>query len=319
MIAVDTVYHPLNFGVPVRTSRDLLRSKPTWYIRLTDTTSGKFGLGEVSIIEGLSVESSKEIEVELHALRTGRKPPNPELFLHLPALRFGLEVAQASLHEEDAFRLFNSPFTLGKAAIPINGLVWMNTSPLMLNEAREKILEGFKCMKFKVGALEFEEELKLLESIRNEFGDSIEIRLDANGGFTDRNPLEKLKTLSAFKIHSIEQPIKAGRISEMADLVQQSPIPIALDEELIGLDNFESKQELISAIQAPYIILKPSLLGGWKACDEWVELIEANGGSWWATSALESNIGLNGFQQKRTRFHKVWVPENYTPTTLTRH
>lgn len=297
MIQVRSTYHPLHFRKPARTSRNVLTSKPSWFIELFDPESGKRGIGEVSIIEGLSVESSKDVGGALQSLVAGEIPADPELFKAYPAVRFALEVAQASLREENSFHLFNTPFSNGELPIPINGLVWMNQADEMLDEARQKISNGFHCMKFKVGALDFKEELQLLETIRKEFGEKVEIRVDANGGFTDRNPLEKLKTLSQFDIHSIEQPIAAGRIDEMADLVQATPIPIALDEELIGIHELEGKQNLIRAIQPQYVILKPSLIGGWKSSEEWINAIEDIGGSWWATSALESNIGLNAIAQ----------------------
>lgn len=297
MIQVRSTYHPLHFRKPVRTSRNVLTSKPTWFIELVDPESKESGIGEVSIIEGLSLESRMDIEGALQRLIAGETPPDPELFKAYPALRFALELAQASLREENSFQLFNTPFSKGELPIPINGLVWMNKADEMLEEARQKIADGFHCMKFKVGALDFKEELQLLETIRKEFGDQVEIRVDANGGFTDRNPLEKLKILSQFHIHSIEQPIVAGRTAEMAKLVQASPIPIALDEELIGIHEMDAKLILIQTIQPQYVILKPSLIGGWKASEEWIHVIEEHGGSWWATSALESNIGLNAIAQ----------------------
>jgi L-alanine-DL-glutamate epimerase-like enolase superfamily enzyme len=193
--------------------------------------------------------------------------------------------------------LFPSIFTNGKTGIPINGLVWMGDKAFMQKQIREKIESNYHCIKLKIGALNFETELAIIKEIRREFSaNEIEIRLDANGGFQPENALEKLKKLAVYDIHSIEQPIKQGLFEKMAQLCEQSPIPIVLDEELIGIESAD-KEFVIAKIKPAYIILKPSLLGGFKQSEEWIRLAEKHHVKWWVTSALESNIGLNAIAQ----------------------
>jgi len=194
--------------------------------------------------------------------------------------------------------LFYSEFTKGKQSIPINGLVWMGDKEFMKRQIKEKLAAGFSCIKMKIGAIDFETEIDLLKSIRKEFSATeIELRVDANGGFTPKNALEKLKRLSELEIHSIEQPIKQGQFEEMAMLCEKTPLPIALDEELIGVFSIERKRKIIQTIQPQFIILKPSLVGGFKGSEEWIELANSHNIAWWITSALESNVGLNAIAQ----------------------
>ena len=207
-------------------------------------------------------------------------------------------MALQSLDSKDPFVLFPSHFTDGKAGIPINGLIWMGEKSFMKEQIEDKIQQGFSCIKLKIGAIDFDAEMELLRYIRKEFSaKEIELRVDANGAFQPENALEKLKRLSDLSLHSIEQPIRQGQYKEMAKLCKETPLPIALDEELIGVFNTSDKENLIEEIKPQYIILKPSLIGGFQGTKEWVNLAEKNQIGWWITSALESNIGLNAIAQ----------------------
>ena len=299
MIAAKTHKYILNFKNPSGTSRGVLRTKETWFIVLKK--GGKVGIGETGLFRGLSIDDVPNYEEKLQWVC---KNINLELdFLlkelcEFPSIQFGLEQAFLSLESQSKFDLFPSDFTLGKESIPINGLVWMGDISFMKQQIKEKLQTGFTCIKMKIGAINFETELALLKSIRKEFSASeIELRVDANGAFKPKEALEKLKHLSELEIHSIEQPIKQGQFQEMADLCEKTPIPIALDEELIGVFSSEEKRKLIETIHPQYIILKPSLIGGFARSKEWINLAAQNNAGWWITSALESNIGLNAIAQ----------------------
>ena len=215
-----------------------------------------------------------------------------------PSIQFGLEQALSSFQSEDTFSLFPSKFTRGEDAISINGLIWMGDKSFMEKQIKEKLATGFTTIKLKIGAIDFKAELNLLKAIRTEFStDEIELRVDANGAFTPEDALEKLKHLSDLELHSIEQPIKAGQIEEMAKLCSVTPLPIALDEELIGVLHIADKERLIEKIKPQFIILKPSLIGGFNGSDQWIKIAEEQQIGWWITSALESNIGLNAIAQ----------------------
>ncbi|VAW23300.1 O-succinylbenzoate synthase, partial [hydrothermal vent metagenome] len=206
--------------------------------------------------------------------------------------------ALLSVKSNDVFNLFPSSFTKGKGNIAINGLIWMGDKSFMQKQIKEKLKSGFTTIKLKIGAIDFKSELDLLKSIRNEFSvDEIELRVDANGAFNPKYALEKLKQLSDFGLHSIEQPIKANQWQSMATLCKETPLPIALDEELIGIFERSEKEKMMQIIDPQYIILKPSLIGGIQGTNEWIELAEKQGARWWITSALESNIGLNAIAQ----------------------
>lgn len=257
------------------------------------------GIGECAPLKGLSIDDRPDFEDKLNEtcllLNKGDFPTDLHLF---PSIMFGLEMAQMDLKNGGERVLFTSPFTEGTDSIRINGLVWMGGLEFMKQQIKEKIAKGFRCIKLKIGALNFDEELGLIKEVRKEFGtDDIEIRVDANGAFTPKEAPYKLKRLAELKLHSIEQPIRAGQWDEMASLCSQSPLPIALDEELIGVHSPEDKKRLLSFIRPQYIILKPGLLGGFAASKEWINIAEANNAGWWVTSALESNIGLNAIAQ----------------------
>lgn len=289
----------LAFKRPSGTSRGVLTQKETWFIMIEK--SGKIGIGECGILRGLSFDDVPDFEEKLKwaclNIHLGKDFLWNELKLY-PSIQFGIEQAFLSYHAQTTFELQPSLFTQGKVGIPINGLVWMGDKEFMRAQIEEKLQAGFHCIKLKIGAIDFDSELALLKSIRNRFSPSeIEIRVDANGAFKPEDALEKLKQLSDFELHSIEQPIPQGNLEFMAELCKKTPLPVALDEELIGVTDRVEKQHIIAAIQPQYIILKPSLIGGYQGSREWIEIAETNNCGWWITSALESNVGLNAIAQ----------------------
>ena len=299
MIKATYKKHILNFKNPSGTSRGVLRTKKTWFILLEE--NGKTGVGETGLFRGLSIDDVPNYKEKLiwvcNNINKGEEWLLKELF-EFPSIQFGLEQAFLSLRSKDSFELFPSEFTKGNESISINGLVWMGDKEFMKTQIKEKLKTGFSCIKMKIGAIDFDTEIALLKSIRNEFSaNEIELRVDANGAFTKENALEKLSVLSALDLHSIEQPIKQGQLEEMAFLCEKTPLPIALDEELIGVFAVSDKKTLLDTIQPQYIILKPSLVGGIAGSKEWISIAENNNIDWWITSALESNIGLNAIAQ----------------------
>jgi len=294
-------YHKyiLDFKKPSGTSRGVLTQKETWFVIIHEV--GKQGIGECGIFRGLSIDDRPDYEAKLKwackNINLGLDILVSEL-VELPSIQFGLEMAFLSLNAKDKFTLFPSKFTDGKADIPINGLVWMGDAPFMKQQIAYKLEQGFNCIKMKIGAIDFKTEIELLKSIRQEFSvNDIELRVDANGAFLPDEALEKLKILSEFELHSIEQPIKQGQFEAMSRLCEKSPLDIALDEELIGIFDVTKKQELLLTINPKYIILKPSLIGGIKGSTEWINMAQKQNINWWITSALESNVGLNAIAQ----------------------
>ena len=290
--------HVLKFKSPSGTSRGVLKTKDSWFIVIRD--QDRIGVGECSLIEGLSPDPLQTFEKTLNEVCKNIKFGLDYFYEKLssyPSILFGLETAYLSLKSASPFLLFKSSFTKHAANIPINGLVWMGEKKFMQTQILEKIKSGFDCIKIKIGALDFETEIALLKNVRKEFSEKdIEIRVDANCAFSFDNALEKLKYLSDFSLHSIEQPIETGQWENMAYLCENSPLDIALDEELIGLPN-DDKDKMVSAINPKYIILKPSLIGGIKQSEEWISVAKKNNIQWWVTSALESNVGLNAISQ----------------------
>ncbi len=301
---LEATYIPyrLHFKRPAKTSRDTLQYRDVWYLKVSEKHHPDvIGWGECAPLSGLSIETPTQITKALPDLcRSVNQYPDllSGKLDHLPSLNFALEQALIDLSKGGKRILFPSKFTDGKEQITINGLVWMGSPQYMIDQINEKIHQGFKTIKLKIGGIDFRDEIAILQELRNTFGyDEIEIRLDANGAFDIDDALNKMETLADFHIHSIEQPIRAGQWEEMAELCRYSPIPIALDEELIGLTDRDEKQELLETILPSYIILKPSLLGGFQHCADWIEVAESINTGWWATSALESNIGLNAIAQ----------------------
>ncbi|WP_430409091.1 o-succinylbenzoate synthase [Kordia sp.] len=291
--------HILDFKRPSGTSRGILKQKETWFIHLTD--GEKQGIGECGILRSLSIDDVPNYEEKLRwaceNIHLGKDALLKELRT-FPSIQFGVEQAFLSLGAETPFLLHPSKFTQGKEAIDINGLIWMGEADFMKSQIKDKLEAGFSCIKMKIGAIDFETELELLHSIRNEYSvHDIELRVDVNGAFTPSTALEKLQRLAEFELHSIEQPIKQGQHEEMAKLCEITPLPIALDEELIGIFDRENKKKILETIQPQYIILKPSLVGGYTGSSEWISLAKKQNIDWWITSALESNIGLNAIAQ----------------------
>ncbi|HBR52711.1 MAG TPA: o-succinylbenzoate synthase [Flavobacteriaceae bacterium] len=291
--------YTLQFKKPAGTSRGTLQTKETWFLTIVD--GNRWGIGECGMFRGLSADDVPDFEQKLQwtceHISKGEQALYDALSAY-PAIQIGVETAFKSLAALNPFQIFSSEFSLGNQSIPINGLVWMGDRDFMKQQISEKLKAGFKCIKMKIGAIDFDKELALLKMIRELYSPSeIELRVDANGAFSPSEALEKLKILSDLQIHSIEQPIQQGQWQEMARLCEESPLPIALDEELIGVTLSEEKEELLQTIQPQYIILKPTLVGGFRSCDEWIRLSESQGAGWWITSALESNIGLNAIAQ----------------------
>ena len=294
-------YHKylLHFKQPSVTSRGVMTQKETWFIVLDK--DGKKGIGECGLLRGLSVDDRPDYEEKLQwtcdNIHLGLEKLWRKL-LEFPSIQFGLEMAFQSLKSETSFALFPSCFMNGQKSISINGLVWMGDEANMQQQIEEKLAQGYKCIKLKIGALDFEKELNLLRSIRENYDEhTIEIRVDANGAFQKETALDKLDQLNQFKLHSIEQPIAKRQASCMAKLCRLTRFPIALDEELIGVFTLKDKDALLQKIKPHYIILKPSFVGGFRGTQEWILVAQKHNIGWWITSALESNIGLNAIAQ----------------------
>ena len=270
------------------------------YFIFLKTQNGEISIGECSPISGLSIDPINDFEQTLGRLCEAIEN-NIEKSIKLdlyPSIQFGLEQAKKGLKKGNQM-FFSSPFVEGKKGIPINGLVWMGDFSFMNKQIRQKIEQGYKCIKIKIGAHNWKDERRLLSKLRDEYSkDDLEIRVDANGAFAIEDAPTKLKELKTLDIHSIEQPIPTGYWQEMAKLCENPELlPIALDEEIIGNKTKEEKRSLLTIIKPRYIIIKPSLLGGWGKSDEWINLAEELGIQWWVTSALESNVGLNAIAQ----------------------
>ncbi|MBE0393305.1 o-succinylbenzoate synthase [Flavobacterium sp. PL002] len=298
---MKATYHKyiLDFKHPSGTSRGVLTQKETWFIVLEK--DGKKGIGECGILRGLSIDDRPDYESKLQWTCNNIHLGENQLWealIEFPSIQFGVEMAFQSLLSENPFLLFPSPFTEGSKSILINGLVWMGEPLFMKQQIEEKLAQGFHCVKLKIGAIDFDKELQLLSYIRENFtAEEVEIRVDANGAFDINKALSKITQLTEFKIHSIEQPIQKNNTDSMAELCKITPLPIALDEELIGVFNYDEKEALLVKIKPQFIILKPSFIGGYKGTQEWISLAEKHDVGWWITSALESNIGLNAIAQ----------------------
>jgi o-succinylbenzoate synthase len=291
----------LHFKKPAGTSRGVYTQRKSWFIHLSSTEfPERIGIGECAPLPNLSCDDVPEYEEVLsnacqRFMETGSI--DIEGLRNYPSILFGLETALRQ-YQANSTALWDTPFSRSEVGIPINGLIWMGSYKEMIEQVEAKIKAGFRCIKLKIGAIDFEEELNILRIIRQHFtAKEIELRVDANGAFSPFDAMDKLKHLAELDLHSIEQPIRAGQWEEMARLTSSTPLPIALDEELIGCNQPEKKAELLTAIQPQYIILKPSLHGGIQGGEEWIKEAEKRQIGWWITSALESNIGLNAIAQ----------------------
>ncbi|NDK56388.1 o-succinylbenzoate synthase [Pontibacter sp. BT213] len=302
--------YTLHFKFDARTSRGAITQHQVYYIKLWDAAAPTIvGIGECAPLAGLSIDHRPDMEQKLTEVCKHINALQPEtielpaltqqLDLHgWPALRFALETAWFDLVNGGNRLIYNNDFISGKTGIPINGLVWMGDKEFMQQQITQKLAQGYSCLKLKIGGLDFATELALLERIREAASEQeLTIRVDANGAFTPDEAFKKLERLARYHIHSIEQPIKQGQWQAMAELCAYSPVPIALDEELIGVQNSERQQKMLDTIKPQYIILKPTLVGGLEASAAWITLAENRNIGWWMTSALESNIGLNAISQ----------------------
>jgi len=301
----------LEFLFNAGTSRGVLTHRKTWFIKAYNQENLTIhGIGEAGPLSGLSIDDIPDFEFRLknELLKLSKSEmPSSEAGIYnlaknvdssLPSVRFGVETALFDLYYGGKKKYFINQFYEEEKPIWINGLVWMGESKLMLKRLKEKLASGFTCVKFKIGAINFEDEMRLLETTRKKYTPSkLELRVDANGAFLYDDVGEILNRLKTLGVHSIEQPIKAGQPELMAELCRNTPIPIALDEELIGVSDYQAKADLLQKIKPQFIILKPSLLGGFASCLEWIKIAKELNIGWWLTSALESNIGLNAICQ----------------------
>ena len=292
--------YSLQFKKPGGTSRGVLYEKPT-YVFIGEDADGRKAFGECNLFSGLGSDDRPGYEEKLQEVCMQLNESGTcdvSQLVEWPSIVMGVETLLRDRDNGFHQIIFNSSFVHDEKSIPINGLIWMGSKTAMLQQVEEKIKDGFSCLKLKIGAIDFKSELEILRFIRDRFSATeLQIRVDANGAFDIKDALIKLEQLSAFDIHSIEQPIRAGQWQEMAALAEQSPVPVALDEELIGIYTLAEKEKMIRTISPTYLILKPALAGGFVGCDEWIGLAAKYNIGWWITSALESNIGLNAIAQ----------------------
>lgn len=310
--------YDLRFKRPAKTSRAELTTRTVWFLFLEK--DGITGVGECAPLSGLSKESPAQVEQLLDQISAAPNDfvAHPELTVKIPSVCCALETAWLDLMNGGNQKIFPSDFSNGNSGIPVNGLIWMGNVDFMVQQVHDKIKAGHHCIKLKIGGINFESELKILKALRNQYNpDEIIIRLDANGAFSSEEALYKLEELAPFQIHSIEQPIAAGNWKELASICRESPIPVALDEELIGIHDKKNKSQLLDFIKPSFLILKPSLHGGFSGCTEWIELANQHLTGWWITSYLESNIGLNAiaqwaFHQKAAGYQGLGTGALYT-------
>lgn len=290
----ERVFH---FKQPAGTSRGIYTTRKSWMVEIEE--NGRIGRGECAPLPDLSCDAQPDYAEVLRGFCDEVEQSGSidhEAMRDYPSMLFGLETAMLNLQRGE--QLFDTAFCRGEQGIPINGLVWMGTYEEMLSRMEEKLSQGFRCVKLKVGAIDFDQELDMVRRIRERFSrQEVELRLDANGGFKPDEALYRLELLSQYGIHSIEQPIKQKQWSLMAELCRDAPLPIALDEDLIGVNDPETKRLMLRIIKPAYIVLKPSLHGGMIGCKEWIDIARGEGIGSWITSALESNIGLNAIAQ----------------------
>lgn len=293
------IRYVLNFKQPAGTSRGVLRTKETFFVVLEE--DGKRGIGECGILRGLSADDVPDYESRLDDLCRGIEKGVLHWYNELmayPSIQFGLEQAFRDLNTPEPLSFFDTFFARGEEGQSINGLIWMGDAGFMQEQIEKRLEEGFSCLKMKIGAIDWQEELRILKSIRQRFShETLELRVDANGGFTPEEAPGVLKELTSLQVHSIEQPIKSGQWEKMTELCRNTSVPIALDEELIGIHNRKDRQQMLDEIRPQYIILKPSFIGGWRGSRDWIDRADKAGIGWWVTSALESNIGLNAIAE----------------------
>ncbi len=308
MLQANYIPHTLKFIIPGGTSRGVLKEKSSWYIQIFEKENPDIiGVGECSILPKLSIDDRPDYLDKLEEVCNNINLYQSEYYHELkdwPSIRFAVEMALLDLKNKGRKQIFNTEFYWGNKNIPINGLIWMGDIGYMKSQLSNKLKEGFNCIKIKIGAIDFDKEIALIKEIRNTYSaKEIEIRVDANGAFSPHEALNKMEQLYKLDIHSIEQPIKANQWKQMAEICEKSPLPVALDEELIGVNDVDQKKAMLEQINPAYIILKPSLVGGFKASEEWINIAEELNIRWWATSALEGNVGLNAIAQWTSTFN----------------
>jgi o-succinylbenzoate synthase len=324
--------HQLKFKQAAKTSRGAYTHRTIYLLKIHNANNPSIvGTGECAPLQGLSIDDVEDYEIQLYKLvkQINNNKADNFNFSKFPSIKFGLETALLDLKNRGKKIIFQNLYAIGRMGLPINGLIWMNDFEKMKTEAQEKIEKGFECIKIKVGAIDFKKECQLLEFIRKQNGgENLILRLDANGAFKPKEALKKIETLSEFNIHSIEQPIKTKQWDLMAELCLNSPIPIALDEELIGIHEESDMIQLLDHIKPKYLVFKPNLLGGFVQTDLWIKHAEERKIAWWLTSALESNIGLNAIAQYAANFsHQLHsglgtgqlYTSNFTPFTNIKH
>lgn len=304
MIQFSFKKHTLQFNFAAKTSRGTLNTHNVFYIFAKDVENNLCGIGEAAPLVGLSLDDRDDFEAQLAqiCLKISGKDNEAAILKEIvlpefPSVYFAVETALADLKNGGRKIIFDNAFANKKASLPINGLVWMSEIEAMRTQAEQKIAEGFDCIKFKIGALNYDNELQLLIELRKKYGDKITLRVDANGAFSFAEAKKVLLDLKKLDVHSIEQPIATEHWDEMSELCSETPVPIALDEELIGIFDSQSKFTLLEYIAPQFIILKPTLLGGFAQTNMWIKMAKSLKINFWLTSALESNIGLNAIAQ----------------------
>lgn len=299
MLQAQYSSYRLNLRFEARTSRATMHHKDTWFIRIFDDSEpDTFGIGECALFRGLSADDCSDYELRLaRVCRDIVSLTDPE-DIGMSSIAFGVETALQNLRNAVPGIVYPGKWAGGESSITINGLVWMGSAELMMQRLSRKLDQGFKCIKLKIGGIDFQRELELLDFVRSAWpAEKVQLRLDANGAFSTRDALHKLERLAYYDIHSIEQPVKPGQPQAMREICRNSPIPVALDEELIGSRKYDAQARMLDAIMPQYVILKPSLCGGFQASNRWIALARQRDIGWWATSAMESDIGLNAIAQ----------------------
>lgn len=322
MYKIQIIKKTFAFSFEAKTSRGAMPDRTCWFLKINSHDQPEiFGTGEIAPLPGLSLENDYQVENELKILKSTIESCAKTLTADVDlmevqfalnqfssSVRFAAGMALLDLHHGGIRKIFDCSFLSGEP-LPINGLIWMADIPVMLQQAHTKIREGFDCIKFKVGGLNFEDECRLLKEIRRNYSpEQLTIRLDANGAFGLKDVNQKLEKLAAFSIHSIEQPLKPADWLLKPGLLKDPPIPVALDEQLIGQFSDHQKQTLLKELKPDYLVLKPGLIGGFTETRDWISLAESNQIGWWITSALESPVGLNAIAQFTSTYHPI-IPQ----------
>jgi len=299
MLQAEYCSYRLDLRFEARTSRTSMHHKDTYFIKIFDDAEPEvYGIGECALFRGLSADDCSDYELRLAGVcRDIVSLTDPE-DIGMSSIAFGVETAMQDLRNGGRRLIYPGAWADGRSEIVINGLVWMGSAEQMMSRLSQKLEDGFRCVKIKIGGIDFEKELQLLDYVRSAWpADKVELRLDANGAFSPRDALRRLDRLARYDIHSIEQPVMPGQLQAMHDICRESPIPVALDEELIGTRRYDGQARLLDAVMPQYLILKPSLCGGFQASNRWIALARQREIGWWATSAMESDIGLNAIAQ----------------------